>query len=224
MALFPPGLPWLSKPAALDEIARLVEASAARARCSFRRVDDRGIACDAARGECAGSAARLRPGLRGVGLEEEPSELDAPEDALERALAGLALGKLGAGSFVFCVSDFCMADPARGDAWEEAVARGWDLVPVVVQDTLWEQSFPEVGGAVLPVYDPYARRVRATMLSARECRERRRANEERLAALLERFEALGLDSVVVGSHDPDAVFEAFREWAEARRPGVRARP
>src|SRR6266516_1136468 len=30
MALFPPGLPWLSKPQALAEAARLVEASAAR--------------------------------------------------------------------------------------------------------------------------------------------------------------------------------------------------
>jgi uncharacterized protein (DUF58 family) len=37
MRLFPSGLPWLSKPQAVSEAARLLGASAARARCQFRR-------------------------------------------------------------------------------------------------------------------------------------------------------------------------------------------
>jgi uncharacterized protein (DUF58 family) len=199
MALFPPGLPWLSKPQALAEAARLVEASAARARCAFRRVDH-----------------------LGTELHEDPRDFDAPEDTLARALEGLAVGRLGAGSFVFCLSDFFVMPD--GDLWSEALSRGWDVVPVVVQDALWEQSFPDVGGAVLPVWDPYTRRVRATRLTRREAHARRLVNEERLTQILNEFDQLGLDPIVLSRHDAESVYEAFSSWAEARRPGVRARP
>jgi uncharacterized protein (DUF58 family) len=199
MALFPPGLPWLSKPEALEQATRLVQASAARARCAFRRVDH-----------------------LGVELEDEPRGFDAPDDTLTRTLEGLAVGRLGAGSFVFCVSDFFVVP--HEDVWGEALSRGWDVVPVVVQDAVWEQSFPDVGGAVLPVLDPYAGRVRATRLTRREAHARRLANEERLAAVLLEFDELGLDPIVLSWHDAESVYEAFRAWSEARRPGVRARP
>jgi uncharacterized protein (DUF58 family) len=199
MALFPPGLPWLSKPRALEAATGLVQASAGRARCAFRVVDH-----------------------LGAELEEEPRAFDAPDDTLTRALDGLAVGRLGAGSFVFCLSDFFVMP--HEDVWGEALSRGWDVVPVVVQDAVWEQSFPDVGGAVLPVYDPYARRVRATRLTRREAHARRLANEERLASILVEFDALGLDPIVLSRHDEESVYEAFRSWAEARRPGVRARP
>src|SRR5207247_9551489 len=42
---------------------------------------------------------------------------------------------LGTGSIVFLVSDFLSFPP--DDAWEDAFARGWDLVPVVVPDPTW---------------------------------------------------------------------------------------
>jgi uncharacterized protein (DUF58 family) len=201
MSLFPPGLPWLSKPRALAEATRLVEASAARARCAFRLVDHRG---------------------RGTGDGEAEPAYDAPEDALERALESLAACRLGAGSFVFCISDFFVMP--HEDSWGEALSRGWDVVPVVVQDAVWEQSFPDVGGAVLPVWDPYARRVRATRLTRREASARRLANEDRLAGILIEFDELGLDPIVLSRHDPESVYESFRSWAAARRPGVGARP
>ena len=34
------------------------------------------------------------------------------------------------------------------------LAAGWDVVPVVVQDPVWERSFPDVGGVTLPLADP----------------------------------------------------------------------
>ena len=37
----------------------------------------------------------------------------------------------------------------------------WDVVPVVVQDPVWEQSFPDVGSVVVPVADPAGGGVRA---------------------------------------------------------------
>src|SRR5436853_7655744 len=39
MALFPDALPWLHKPAAVESAARLIEASAYRARCPLERVE-----------------------------------------------------------------------------------------------------------------------------------------------------------------------------------------
>src|SRR5207253_237474 len=43
MALFPPELPWLCKPAARDEAERLIEASAARARCPVQNLRGDGV-------------------------------------------------------------------------------------------------------------------------------------------------------------------------------------
>ncbi len=36
--------------------------------------------------------------------------------------------------------------PAGDDVWQEALEAPLDLVPVIVQDPVWEQSFPDVGG------------------------------------------------------------------------------
>ena len=44
----------------------------------------------------------------------------------------------------------------------------------------------------------------------------RELHESRLAALLAEFRSLGLDYVVVGDSDPNAVVRAFIDWAEAR--------
>jgi hypothetical protein len=60
-------------------------------------------------------------------------------------------------------------------------------------------------------------------LRARDVRERREANEERLRTLLGRFARLGVDPVVVGTSDPATVLRAFRRWAERRRNARRSR-
>jgi len=87
---------------------------------------------------------------------------------------------------------------------------------VVVQDPVWEQSFPAVDGLVVPFADAVAGRIRQVRISAGEARRLRELNEARLARLLAEFGSLGLDYVVVGESGPDAVVRAFIDWAEAR--------
>jgi uncharacterized protein (DUF58 family) len=166
-------------------------------------------ACGAAGRLLAASARRARCAFR-----EEDNQL-------AHALETLAIGRLGRGSFVFLVSDFLVLPPE--DDWREALERGWDIVPVVLQDPVWEQSFPEAAGLVLPIWDPDDRRLRPTLLRRRECAARRRANEERLFAISEQFDRLGLDPIRLAHHDDASVWRGFHEWSEARRVGVRGR-
>ncbi len=166
MALFPEELPWLSKPAAVEEAYRVLVASADAARCPH---------------------------------EERPpaslGELEAPP-----------------GSFVFLLSDF-LAPP--GCDWRTLALR-YDAVPVVFQDPVWEQSFPDVAGATLPVAGPAGGRARSVRLTRAEVAARRLANEGRLRDLLDRFAAAGLDHVLVSSDGPAGVLEAFSIWADGR--------
>jgi hypothetical protein len=121
-----------------------------------------------------------------------------------------------AGTFVFVFSDFLgpVSLPTR---------RGLEVVPVVVQDPLWEQTFPDVGGAVLPLADPATGAVRRVRLRRGEASGHRRAHEERLRDLLLGFSAAGLDWVLLGSSEHAAVLASFQAWAEARRAGTRLR-
>jgi uncharacterized protein (DUF58 family) len=125
--------------------------------------------------------------------------------------------RLGAGSIVFLVSDFL--DFPGEQAWADGAARSWDLVPVVVQDRRWEQSFPDIAGVtiVLADHDGRARRVR---LSAAEAAARREANEARFAEILGRLEDLALEPIVLDGADPDAIFDALLLWADSRRNGL----
>ena len=102
-------------------------------------------------------------------------------------------------------------------AWITAAARRWDVVPVVVQDPVWEQSFPDVAGVVLPLWDPDAQRMRATYLTQRECAERRTENECRFGAMVDSFARLALDPILLSHDDDESIFRAFHDWAEARR-------
>jgi uncharacterized protein (DUF58 family) len=207
MSLHPPHLPWLSKPTAAAAVARLVADAAIACRGYLGYVD-------VAEPEPLWVPPRLQRDLAQLG-EERP--FTAPPDALDRAFAHLELHRrsLGAGSFVFVLSDFL--EPPPEHVWLDAIERHWDVVPVVIQDPTWEQSFPDVGGIVVPLADPATGRVAFVRLTAREAAARRRRNEERLAALLDRFEALDLQPVLVSTSDPDALLEAFLDWGERRR-------
>ncbi len=123
------------------------------------------------------------------------------------------------GAFVFLLSDFLDFPPDT--AWAAALARRWDLVPVLVQDPTWERTFPEAGGVVLPIVGAAGGPARLVRLTRREARARRDVNEARLARILARFDALGLAPVQVSTHDPAAIADAFREWANERRRGPR---
>jgi Protein of unknown function DUF58 len=122
---------------------------------------------------------------------------------------------LGTGSIVFLVSDFLSFPP--GEAWDDAFARGWDVVPVVLQDPTWEQSFPEVGGIVIPLRAPRTGRISPVRLRAREAAARKAANEARLVLFLEMLRALDIDPVLVSSGTLSEVLASFLAWTDLRR-------
>jgi hypothetical protein len=102
---------------------------------------------------------------------------------------------------------------------EQLFARGWDVVPVVLQDPTWEQSFPDVSGVCLPLADAQGS-LRPTLLSRREAARRRDENEARFSSIVQRLENLGLEPVVLGTSEPDVVLEQLLAWAGARRTAL----
>jgi uncharacterized protein (DUF58 family) len=207
MALYPDDLPWLSKPQALDAIWQAVATTAVR---------ELGLAgyLDTAAGE-SWFAPRSAVGFDAVEERRAGAGFDGAGDGLDQAFERLAQTRrsLPAGTFVFVCSDFIR--PLRPEVWLRALGFRWDLVPVVVQDPVWEQSFPPVGGLVVPFAEPCGR-VRKVRLSRSEAETRREANEARLERLVADFRSIGLDTVVVGDAAPGAVLAQFTTWAEAR--------
>ncbi len=204
-------LPWLDKAAAARGAVELIVASAVRAGGFIGYLD------------FGDGSPFWRPprAERGLGeirerwLAEGPFQ--APDGWLGEALGLLVEHRRSVtpGSFVFILSDFL--PPPPGEAWLAAIERRLDVVPVVVQDPTWEQSFPDVGGIVLPLSHPAGRRPAPVFLTAREARRRRRANEARLAAILAGLRRLQLEPVLVSSAEPAHILGAFLAWAELRR-------
>jgi uncharacterized protein (DUF58 family) len=211
MALFPPELPWLSKREALHVAGEIVGASTARVRGLVGYLDF-------AEGEPFWRPPRSQ---REAGRLEESHLLypsfRAPEDNLARAFEHLLDSRraLPAGTFVFVLSDFLAPPPT--DVWLRALEHRWDVVPVVIQDPVWEQSFPDVGGIGIPIVDAATGRLATLRLSRREARRRREENERRLHALLDGLLSLGLEPILLSSADPSDVLDAFLEWADQRR-------
>jgi uncharacterized protein (DUF58 family) len=207
MSLFPPGRPWLEKPAALRNILRLIADSSLAAQAYAGYLDH------------ASGEAFWRPPKN----QRELHELDldrpfrAPTDALARGLEELLrhTRDTPAGTFVFVVSDFLR--PPSHDVWLRVLARRWDVIPVVVQDTVWEQSFPNVDGIVLPFADPQTGRPGYAELTRRETADRRRVNEARRAQLVRTLRGLDLEPVLVDNSGLHDVFAAFTSWADRRR-------
>ncbi len=141
----------------------------------------------------------------------------APVDGVERSLEHLAEHRrvVSPGSFVFVFSDFL--DPPSRLAWLTGVEHLWDIVPVVIQDPVWEQSFPDVSGIVVPLRDTRTHRIVHVRLTKKEVEARRRANEDGLSAVLSDLELLGLDPILISSSDPTELLAAFLDWTELRR-------
>jgi uncharacterized protein (DUF58 family) len=206
MSVFPEDWPWLVKPEAIRHAVTLIGASATAARGLLGYFD-----------EADGSAYWHPPrSTHAYGSPELDRAFGAPEDTLRRGLRHLAEHKrdLPAGTFVFVVSDF-LTPPAR-DEWLDALERRFEIVPVVVQDPTWEQSFPDVGGVVVPYAAPDGSGVSLAALTGRETRELREANEARWQELLRGMRALDLDPVVVSSHEERDVVSSFLGWADQR--------
>jgi hypothetical protein len=224
MRLFPRELPWLHKPAAVQAVGELIANSTTEARGFVGYLDLANVAHPDA-GERAPLFWRAPKSNREHWRLKESHLIwphwHAPDDNLTQALEHLGLSRrsLPAGSFVFVLSDFLVAPTA--ETWLAAVEHRWDIVPVVIQDPVWEQSFPPVGSVVVRLADPDTGRVRAVRLRAKEVRRRKAANEERLERLLHGFRILDLEPIVVSSSKPAEILEAFLSWADNRMAGRR---
>ena len=118
------------------------------------------------------------------------------------------------GSFVFVVSDFL--EPPPRESWAAAIDRGWDVVAVVVQDPVWEQSFPPIGGVVTPFVAADGGALEYVRLTDAEAAARRAFNTDRLARLENELLELGVDPILVSSEQPEAIQPTFLEWSEHR--------
>jgi len=206
MSVFSDEWPWLSKPEALRQATRLIGASAVAARGLLGYLDE-------AEGEPHWLPPRSSHELFAL---DRGRAFDAPSDTVERGLGFLVEQRrdLPAGSFVFVCSDFL--EPLPREAWVHALERRWEIVPVVIQDPVWEQSFPDVSGAVLPFARPETGKISLVRLGASEVVERRTANEERYRSLVRGLRALDLDPVLVSSHEHKDVVFSFLSWADQR--------
>jgi uncharacterized protein (DUF58 family) len=212
MGVFPDGWPWLSKPDAVAATVELVVESTLAAHGLFGYLDFAGA---------AGDGPFWRPPRSQADVWEVEERLreapfDAPAGNLVLALEQLERRRrdLPAGTFVFVVSDFL--DPPSREEWTRVQGRRWDVVPVVVQDPVWEQDFPAINGIATPVLDPARRRLTAVRLSADEVAARRDANRRRLRELRAELDALGLGPVLVSSADREEILRAFLDWSEQR--------
>jgi uncharacterized protein (DUF58 family) len=210
MALYGGDLPWLDKRAAGAEALRQILAAVGAERGELAYTDH-----DGAR------PFWLPP--RGSGFREivERRERDAPfgapSDGLRRSLEAVFrhASLFPVGTFVFVISDFL--SPVAARTWVRFRSLRLDLTPVVVQDPVWEQSFPDVGGVVLPLADPATGSVGDVWVGPRAAKRRRVENEGRLAVIRAGFARLGFDPVMVDTADPHGIEALFHAWAERRR-------
>jgi uncharacterized protein (DUF58 family) len=141
---------------------------------------------------------------------------DAPAGSLSHGLRFLAEHRrdLPTQAFVFVLSDFI--EPPDLAAWQDALGNRWELVPVVMQDAVWERSFPDVGGVSVPYADPRTGRVAPVRLSHTEAARLRDRHERRWEALVRDFRSLGIEPVTVDAHDRHTMLDAFLRWADLR--------
>jgi uncharacterized protein (DUF58 family) len=143
-------------------------------------------------------------------------DFGAPEDTVSAGLQFLGEHRrdLPTQAFVFVLSDFIV--PPDLDVWQRALEHRWELVPVIIQDPQWERTFPDVGGISVPYADPAGTGVSPIYLTRREARALRREHEQRYDALIRGFRSLGLEAVVVETHDMGDMLGAFLRWADLR--------
>src|SRR5919199_5509971 len=207
MSIFPPSLPWLSKPDAARTAALLIADSTVAAR---------GLSgyLDFADGELFWRPPRSQ---HEDWRNQARRPFGAPQDTLARSFRPLfeLRPSLPPGTFVFVLSDFLV--PLAQEDWLRALERRWDLVPVVVQDPTWERSFPDLSGTMVPVVVPGTGRLTFLRVSRREARERKARNEERWQRLLASFALLDLEPVILSTSDPGRILDEFTTWAEQRK-------
>lgn len=202
MSLYPG--PWLSKPEALAAIWRLI---------SSTTLHELGLVGYLTPGVWMPPSAGARLAEVAHHLTDTSYTAEGTLDDAFEHLAGIRRS-LPAGTFVFVCSDFL--SPPEPAWWARALAYRWDVVPVILQDPVWEQSFPLVDRLVVPFADPATGRVHAVRLRRDEAEARQQANEARLAGLRAGLRELGLEPIVVGSAAEPDVLQVLTDWGETR--------
>ena len=212
MVSTPDWVPWLRKDEATWMAAELIEESVAEARGMMGFLefsDDQDCVQWCAPGSSRRGRALVEEAVPASGLAEDGSGVAA-------AFAFLALHRraVPSASFVFVLSDFL--DPPPLASWEWALDRGWDVIPVVIQDPVWEQSFPDVDGIVLPLVGPDGGR-RVVRLRRGESARYRERHSERLLRLLDGLRSLGIGPVLLSDSTVEHVLDAFLAWSTERQ-------
>jgi len=140
----------------------------------------------------------------------------APVDTVSRGLEFLGEHRrdLPTQAFVFVLSDFVV--PPDLAVWQRALENRWELVPVIIQDPIWERTFPDVSGISVPYAEPASGRVVPIHITRREAVALKVEHEERWQGLIDGFRSLGIEAVAVHSHDLGAMLDAFLRWADLR--------
>lgn len=196
----------LDKPHAILTTLDLIGASAHAARSPTGYVDH-------AHGEISWQPPRSE---RVTEPDASDRPFHAPDDTVSGCLTFLGDHRrdLPTQAFVFVLSDFVV--PPDMDVWQLSVEQGWELVPVIVQDPVWERSFPDLGGIAIGYAEPQTGRVAPIYLTRREARRLRDEHEARFAALVTSFRSLGIEPVVLHSHEYAEILDAFLRWADLR--------
>lgn len=214
MALFPIGLPWLHKPHVVLEAGRMILASgsAAHALLGYAEYGPGGLTFERP-GRDRGLLQLIEQRLVDGTVNGGGNGLVATLELLARSSVDVP-----AGTFVFVLSDF-LEPPIP--ALRTALATGWDVIPVIIQDPVWEQSFPDVAGIVLPLARPEGGATSLVRLRSAEARARREANERRTRELRDMFLGLGSTPVLLSRADRSGIHAAFLAWARSRTAASR---
>jgi uncharacterized protein (DUF58 family) len=196
----PPGTPFLSKPQTLARVAALVADSALAARSAFGffefRDDTPFFSPPGARGARTLLDQWTQAPGRGGGR------------SVEQLLHALAAerAQLPAGTLVFVLSDFRRTP--SDVVWPLVLDAGWELVPVVIQDPAWEQSFPpEAAGLVLEQDDGPVR------IGTSDAVRLKGEHECRIGEIAAWSARRGFDAVIPQGYEPPELVAAFRTWA-----------
>ncbi len=151
----------------------------------------------------------------------EPGTFDrpfgAPADTIARGLYFLGEHRrdLPTQAFVFVLSDFVV--PPDLEAWQRALEHQWELVPVVIQDPVWERTFPDVGGVTIQYSEPGSGRVVPVYLTGKEAVRLRKDHEAHWDRLVRDFRSLGIEPVEARSHEYADLLGSFLRWADLRQ-------
>jgi len=197
----------LDKPRALVTALDLIGQSAMAARSLTGYLD---YADDEPYWRAPRSEARAEPGTY-------DRAFDAPGDTVSRGLEFLGEHRrdLPTQAFVFVLSDFLV--PPDLSVWQRALEHRWELVPVMIQDRVWERSFPDVGGITVSYSDPQSGRAYPVYVTHKDADRLRAAHEARWDGLVRDFRSLGCEPVAVHTHDLGEMLGAFLRWADLRQ-------